>query len=169
MAFRRVLFRSGGYLISGVFETDAVIEPATSGGPLLDASGRVVGITSRLPGADGATGYAVPADTARDVVANIEQTGKVVRPYIGLRCTTAGNAVRVTAVHSGGPEDKDGIHVGDVIESIDGHPVASVAGLFGDVLHHAPGDAVDLGVLRDGTRGTVQVTLLERPATLSAG
>jgi len=159
----------GGYLIENVFETDAVIEPSTSGGPLLDDSGHVVGITSRIPGGDGATGYAVPADTAREVVGKIEQSGKVVRPYIGLRCAAAGGVVRVSAVSAGGPADKAGIHVGDVIESIDGRPVTTIAGLFGQVLRHNPGDAVDLRVLRDGTRGSVPVTLLERPATMSAG
>src|SRR5689334_13990832 len=159
----------GGYLIDNVFETDAVIEPSTSGGPLLDDSGHVVGITSRMPGGDGATGYAVPADTAREVVGKIEQSGKVVRPYIGLRCAEAGGVVHVSAVSAGGPADKAGIHVGDVIESIDGRPVATIAGLFGQVLRHDPGDAVDLRVLRDGARGTVPVTLLERPATMSSG
>jgi putative serine protease PepD len=159
----------GGYLINNVFETDAVIEPSTSGGPLLDDSGHVVGITSRMPGGDGATGYAVPADTAREVVGKIEQSGKVVRPYIGLRCAASAGVVRVAAVTSGGPADKAGIHVGDVIESIDGRPVATIAGLFGQVLRHDPGDAVDLRVLRDGARGTVPVTLLERPATMSSG
>jgi len=122
-----------------------------------------------MPGVDSATGYAVPADTARDVVDKIEQAGKVVRPYIGLRCSGGGGEVRVSAVHAGGPADKAGIHDGDVIESIDGHPVTSVAALFGDVLRHAPGDTVDLGVLRDGTQGTVHVTLLERPATMTSG
>jgi S1-C subfamily serine protease len=159
----------GGYLIDNVFETDAVIEPATSGGPLLDGDGRVVGITSRMPGEDGSTGFAVPANTARDVLGKIEDGGKVVRPYIGLRGAAAAGGVQVSGVYAGGPADKSGIHTGDVIEAIDGHPVTTLAGLFREVDRHVPGETVQLGVLRDGSRGDVDVTLLERPATISSG
>src|SRR6185503_189510 len=74
----------GGYLIDDVFATDAVIEPASSGGPLLAADGRVVGITSRV---EGSTGFAVPSNTARDVLAQIESGAKIIRPYIGLTGT----------------------------------------------------------------------------------
>jgi S1-C subfamily serine protease len=159
----------GGYLIRNVFETDAVIEPATSGGPLLDAGGRVVGVTARMPGADGGTGYAVPADTARDVVGAIERSGKVVRPYIGLRCSAVRAGVRVSAIYAGGPADQAGIQVGDIIQEIDGRPATSIAGFFGEVDRHSPGDSVDLGVLRGGNRLDVHVTLLERPATVPSG
>jgi putative serine protease PepD len=165
----RAVQAPGGYLIDDVFETDAVIEPATSGGPLLDADGRVVGVASRMPGEDSGVGFAVPADTARDVVAKIEETGKVTRPYIGLRGSATGAGVQVTGVYADGPADKAGIHVGDLIESIDGRPVTSLSGVFGDVEDHAPGDTVKLGVRRDGSRGDVSVTLLERPATISSG
>jgi putative serine protease PepD len=128
-----------------------------------------VGITSRMPGQDGATGVAVPANTVRDVVDKIEQSGKVVRPYVGLRCAETADGVQVTAVSTGGPADKAGIHTDDVIESIDGRRVHTVGGLFREIDRHAPGQAVELGVLRDGSRGDVEVTLLERPATMAAG
>jgi S1-C subfamily serine protease len=159
----------GGYLIDNVFETDAVIEPATSGGPLLDGAGRVIGITSRMPGEDDSTGFAVPANTAREVVGKLEESGKVVRPYIGLRGTATAGGVQVSGVYAGGPAEKAGIHAGDVIESIDGKPVTTLSGLFREVDGHGPGDSVELGVLRDGSRGDVTVTLLERPATMSSG
>jgi S1-C subfamily serine protease len=159
----------GGYVIQNVFETDAAIEPATSGGPLLNAEGRVVGIISRLPGADSATGFAIPSNTARDVVGKIEETGKVVRPFIGLRGTATSGGVQVSYVAPDGPAAQAGVHVGDVIESIDGRPVNTVGGLFGVVGGHTPGESVELGVLRDGSRGGVTVQLVERPATVTAG
>jgi serine protease Do len=160
----------GGYLIDGVFETDAVIEPASSGGPLIGADGRVVGVTFRLPGeGDSSSGYAVPANTARDVVGELEEAGKVVRPYIGLRGTAVGGGVQVTHVSAGGPAEQSGIQTGDVIEKIDGRPVTSLGELFGEIDDHSPGQSVELGVLRDGSRGDVQVRLLERPATMQAG
>jgi S1-C subfamily serine protease len=155
-----------GYVISGVFATDAVIEPASSGGPLLGSDGRVVGITSRM---DGTTAFAVPANTVRSVVQEIESAGKVIRPYIGLRGIAAHGGVHVTNVHPTGPAERAGIQVGDLIESIDDKPAASYPDLLAEVARHAPGDAVTLSVVRGGTRGDVTITLAERPATLPSG
>ena len=72
-------------------------------------------------------------------------------------------------MYAGGPADEAGIHEGDVVESIDGRPVATLGELFGTVDEHSPGESVELGVLRDGSRGGVTVQLLERPATAPSG
>ena len=153
-------------MISPVFATDAVIEPASSGGPLMGDDGRVVGITSRM---DGTSAFAVPANTVRSVVQELETTGKVVRPYIGLRGSATAAGVRVTAVHPDGPADHAGIQDGDVIESIDDKPAGSYPALLTEVASKAPGDSVKVSVVRNGTRGEVTITLAERPATLSSG
>jgi len=156
----------GGYLIDGVFATDAVIEPASSGGPLLAADGRVVGVTSRV---EGATGFAVPSNTAREVVTRIENGARIIRPYIGLNGTETSSGLQVTEVHPDGPADRAGVQVDDLIEAIDGHPVKTLADLLADVDRRAPGDTVTLTILRNGSRGPVPVRLAERPATLAAG
>jgi S1-C subfamily serine protease len=156
----------GGYVISGVFATDAVIQPASSGGPLMGGDGRVVGVTSRM---DGANAFAVPANTARAVVGEIERRGKVIRPYIGLRGTSAAGGVQVTEVQADGPAARAGIQPGDVIESIGGKDVTSFPGLLVEVDRHAVGDSVQLAVERNGSRGDVNVTLDQRPATLASG
>jgi S1-C subfamily serine protease len=156
----------GGYVISGVFATDAVIEPASSGGPLIGGDGRVVGITSRM---DGANAFAVPANTARAVVSEIERSGKVIRPYIGLRGTSGDGGVQVTEVQADGPAGRAGIQAGDVIEAIDGKALTSYSELLVEVDRHAVGDTVRLSVLRNGSRGDVEVTLDQRPATLASG
>jgi S1-C subfamily serine protease len=156
----------GGYMIDGVFATDAVIQPASSGGPLLGADGRVVGVTSRM---DGTSAFAVPVNTARSVVGQLEQTGRVVRSYIGMRGTTTPDGVEVTAVHPDGPADNAGIQVGDLIEKVDGEPAKSFAALMLDVDSHSPGDTMHLSVLRSEARGDVTVTLDQRPATMPAG
>ena len=155
-----------GYVISGVFATDAVIEPASSGGPLMGPDGRVVGITSRM---DGTNAFAVPANTVRSVVQEIESAGKVIRPYIGLKGTATAGGVRVTSVHPDGPADRAGIQDGDLIESIDDKPATSYPDLLVEVASKAPGDTVKLSVLRNGARGDVTITLAERPATLPSG
>ena len=156
----------GGYLIDGVFATDAVIEPASSGGPLVASDGSVVGITSRVAGS---TGFAVPSNTAREVLTQIEHGSKVVRAYIGLNGTATADGLQVIDVYPDGPADRADVEVGDVVETIDGRPVRSLTDLLSEVDRHQPGDTVTLSIMRNGTRGPVTVQLAQRPATLAAG
>jgi serine protease Do len=157
---------TGGYVIDGLFETDAVIEPATSGGPLIGTDGRVIGITARL---EGDTGFAVPANVARDVLAQLEEHHKVIRPYIGIRGRATSSGVELLHVHPGGPAEQAGLHTGDVVQAIDGVEVRTLGGLFVEVDRRAVGDSVELRVLRDGGTTDVAVRLEERPATVPAG
>lgn len=156
----------GGYVIDGLVETDAVIEPASSGGPLLGADGRVIGVTARL---EADTGFAIPANVARDVFAQLEEHHKVIRPYIGLRGRPADGGVEIVDVHAGGPADVAGLQTGDVVRTVDGVDVRTFAGLLGEVDHHSVGDSIELEVVRDGTTVEATVRLEERPATVPAG
>ena len=156
----------GGYVIDGLLETDAVIEPATSGGPLLGSDGRVVGITTRL-GDD--TGFAVPATVARGVLAQLEDSHKVIRPWLGIRGRAAPGGVALTDVNAGSPADRAALRAGDVVQSIDGVEVRTLAGLLGEVDRHEVGDAVELQVQRAGGPTEITVQLEERPATVPAG
>jgi S1-C subfamily serine protease len=156
----------GGYVIDGLLETDAVIEPATSGGPLLGADGRVVGITSRL-GED--TGYAVPAAVARGVLSELEDRHKVIRPWLGIRGRAAPEGVALIDVHAGGPADDAALQAGDVVRSVDGVAVTTLAGLLEQVDQRSVGDTVTLDVLRSGAPMEINVRLEERPATVPAG
>jgi S1-C subfamily serine protease len=156
----------GGYVIGGLLETDAVIEPATSGGPLMGADGRVVGITSRL-GED--TSYAVPADVARDVLTELEERHKVIRPWLGVRGREAPGGLAVIDANPGGPAERAGLRAGDVVQSIDGVEVRTFAELLDHVDGRAVGDTVELHVLRAGAPLDISIRLEERPATLPAG
>ena len=156
----------GGFVIDGLLATDAVIEPATSGGPLLGADGRVVGITSRL-GDD--SSFAVPANVARDVLAQLEENHKVIRPWLGVRGRAAPGGVELVDVTAGGPADQAALQTGDVVESIDGVEMRTLADLLGEVGRRSVGDSVELTVVRSGSRGDVTVRLEERPATVPAG
>jgi S1-C subfamily serine protease len=156
----------GGYVIDGLFATDAVIEPASSGGPLVGADGRVIGITARL---EADTGFAVPANTAREVLAELEEHHKVIRPYIGLRGRATGAGVELVALHAGGPADVAGLQTGDVVQAIDGVDVRTLGGLLAEVERRSVGDTVELRVLREGAPTEVKVRLEERPATVPAG
>jgi S1-C subfamily serine protease len=156
----------GGYVIDGVFETDAVIEPATSGGPLLGADGRVIGVMSRLPDDDRAPTFAVPSNTARQVLAELEENHKVIRPYLGLRGDGGGGGVVIAGVYPGSPAEAAGLRVDDVVEAVDGREVRTAIELQEQVAGRRPGEVVRLRVLRDGSSGDVEVRLAERPATL---
>jgi S1-C subfamily serine protease len=156
----------GGYVIDGLLETDAVIAPATSGGPLLGADGRVVGITSRLTDD---TAYAVPAGVARSVLAQLEDGHKVIRPWLGIRGQAAPDGVALVDVNAGGPADRAALQAGDVVQSIDGVEVRTLAGLLGEVDGRSVGDTIELLVLRGGAPMEFRVRLEERPATVPAG
>jgi S1-C subfamily serine protease len=173
-----------GQVLRDVIATDAVIEPATSGAPLLGADGRVMGIASAIGALETGAGYAVPANTAKEVLAELRESHRLVRPYLGIRGRTLDSAsaaaeggvsagVRLIDAYPGGPAAQAGLRGaeagGDVIEAIDGEPVSSLAELLGRIDAHRPGDTVTLTVLRDGARGEVAVTLAERPASVPAG
>ncbi|MGH2946650.1 MAG: S1C family serine protease [Solirubrobacteraceae bacterium] len=173
----------GGYVLEGVIRTDAVIGPGTSGGPLIGADGRVIGITSSIGGSESPVGFAVPSNTAKTVFAQFEENHKVIRPWLGIRGRTIDPArpapdgdgragVLVQSVYPGGPAALAGLRGedggSDVIEAIDGRPVHTLKALLDAVERHQPGDTVQLRVLRDGSRSELEVRLAERPATLPA-
>jgi S1-C subfamily serine protease len=170
---------SSGMVVQDVIETTAVIAPATSGGPLMGEDGRVIGISSGGRAEGGGLGVAVPSNDAKVVLAQLQERHKVIRPYLGLRGRTAsaaddGEGVLVTGVYPGSPAEQAGLQGtdtggGDVVEAIDGEPVASLHELLGEVAERQPGDSVTLRIRRDGSRGEVSVTLAERPATVPAG
>jgi S1-C subfamily serine protease len=175
----------GGIALRDVIRTDAVIEPATSGGPLVGADGRVIGISSGIAAREAGVGYAVSANTAKDVLSQLKESHRLIRPYLGIRGHTIDSAkagaeggasagVVVDAVYPGGPAAAAGLQGadtggGDVIEAIEGRPVSSLTDLMAQVDTRHPGETVRLTVFRDGTRGDVSVTLTERPATLPSG
>jgi S1-C subfamily serine protease len=174
----------GGLVLDGIIRTDAVIEPGTSGGPLIAADGRVIGVTSQIQGSEPSVGFAVPANTAKDVLAQLEESHKLIRPYLGVRGRSIDAAqpapdgdgtsgVLVLDVYDGSPAQQAGLRGeeagSDVIEAVDGRPVRTLDEMLDEIERKEPGDEIELGVLRDGSRSTVEVRLAERPATLPAG
>jgi S1-C subfamily serine protease len=173
-----------GVVLRDVIATDAVIEPATAGAPLVGADGRVIGIGSAIGALETGAGYAVPANTARDVLSELRESHRLIRPYLGIRGRTIDSAraaadggaaagVQLVDVYPGGPAAQVGLRGaesgGDVIEAIDGRPVTSLPELLAQVDAHRPGDTVTLTMLRDGSRQEIAVTLAERPTSLPAG
>ena len=157
-----------GFQIDSVIQTDAPINPGNSGGPLLDASGRVIGVNSQIASQSGGSvgiGFAVPSNTVRDVIPRLERGETIKRAYMGV--STSGDSGRSTiaAVSAGGPAAAAGLRVGDVIVSVDGKKVADPDDVAAAIQDRHPGESVKVEVQRGGSSQTLDVTLAERPAT----
>lgn len=200
-ALQREVRSPNNYTIDHVIQTDAPINSGNSGGPLIDAQGRVIGVNSQIETASGGggnvgIGFAVPANTIKDVVAQLLVNGRVDRAFLGVRlqdvsADVAGvlrlpseKGVLVAAVQPGSPAAKAGVEGGttqvvvagesyqlggDMIVAVNGKPVASVDALREAIAAHKPGDTVSLTVVHsDGTKGTIEVELGRVPDTPSS-
>src|SRR3954452_4659399 len=157
-----------GFQIDSVIQTDAPINPGNSGGPLLDASGRVIGVNSQIASQSGGSvgiGFAVPSNTVRDVIGRLERGETIKRAYLGISTSGDSGKVTVAAVSSGGPASGAGVQVGDVIVSVGGKKVAQPDDVAAAIQDRHPGESVKLEVERGGSAQSLDVTLAERPAT----
>jgi S1-C subfamily serine protease len=170
-ALQRRLTAPSGFTIDDVIQTDAALNPGNSGGPLLDASGRVIGINSQIAtnGAGGnvGIGFAVPVNTAKNVIPQLEQTGRVERAYLGIQGATAPDGVIVESVHDSSPAASAGVHVGDTLERLGDRPVRSMDDVNNIVAEYQPGDVLELEVRTGGITRGLKATLVDRPATLA--
>jgi S1-C subfamily serine protease len=195
-ALQRQIQAPNGFSIDNVIQTDAAINPGNSGGPLINGNGEVIGINSQIEtggGNDGnvGIGFAIPINTAKEVIHELETTGSVKRAYLGIsgipilpELAKAVNlpvqeGVLIESVEEGGPSEKAGLEAGNTQATIDGAEIV----LGGDIIVGAegkkisnmeqiielvnskkPGDEVTLEYLRDGKEKTATVTLGTRPA-----
>jgi serine protease Do len=168
-------------------QTDAAINPGNSGGALVNVRGQVIGInTAIIPGSAGpggqgsfiGIGFAIPSNTAKHVMEDLIRTGKVSRGYLGIQIKSLDEGLAkqfkvpdiagalVDDVTPGGPADKAGIKIGDVVRKLNGQTVETHEQLTAMVTNINPGTEVKLDILRDGQPMTIRVTLGERPANL---
>jgi S1-C subfamily serine protease len=194
-AIQRQIQAPNGFSISHVIQTDAAINPGNSGGPLIDSSGSVIGINSQIQTGGGGNGnvgigFAVPINTAREVVQQIEEHGEVKHAYLGISGgsltpdlakalkLSVEEGVLVNEVVKGGPADQAGVKEGDtsatieganyrlggdIITEVDGKRVTDMEEVINAVNSASPGDEMELTVDRDGETKTVTVTLGVRP------
>jgi serine protease Do len=155
-------------------QTDAAINPGNSGGPLVDLSGRVVGINTAIASGGGGNvgvGFAIPIGMASQVMRQLLDHGKVVRGYVGLYISDVTGAlagafdysgrdgVLVQDVSDGGPAAHAGLEAGDIIMERDGKPLANAAEFRNAIAATAPGTEVELKLWRDGKELTKRVKL----------
>jgi S1-C subfamily serine protease len=202
-AKQRQLRAPNGWAIDNVIQTDASINPGNSGGPLIDGAGRVVGINSQIAtGGSGSTGsvgigFAVPIDTVRRILPDLEKTGRANISYLGVTSidvppadslpdelsVPATEGAWVQEVAAGSTAPKAGIRGGkvtltssdgpirfggDVITKIDDTVVKAVGDVGAAISKHKPGEKVTVELLRGKDRKTVTVTLERRPDDASS-
>jgi len=144
-------------------QTDAAINPGSSGGPLFDITGRVVGVNTAIDARGESIGFAMPVELVRSAMKTLLKGEEVVPGWPGLRLEEErAGTLRVAAVYPGGPAEKAGVRVGDLLQSVDGSPCRGRAGwseAFGGAF---PGDRRSLGLLRGKTEVVAALDLSSR-------
>jgi S1-C subfamily serine protease len=172
-ALGRTIQAPNNYSIDNVIQTDAAINPGNSGGPLLDDSAHVVGVNAQIATAGGVSGnvgvgFAIPSNTARQVVPELKKGQSIARAYLGLSSQSVSSGfgsggAQVGDVTSGGPADQAGVQPGDVITKIDGRTVHNPDDVSAAVTSHKPGDIVAVTIVRQGSVTILHAKLGTRP------
>jgi serine protease Do len=153
------------------FQTDAAINPGSSGGPLFNTAGQVIGINTAVATHGEGIGFSIPIDDVTDVLPELERAGHVTRGRLGISFQEM-NAKIAKALHlpSGGgaivselepksPADGAGIQPGDVITAIDGAPLGRAIELARRLGKHKPGDTIHLSLVHHGKAKTLEIRL----------
>jgi len=156
--------------LTGLIQTDASISSGNSGGPLVNAAGQVVGINTAVAASNGRTsaeniGFAIAIDEALPVIERLRGNGgggETRTAVLGVRISDPTDGSRgavVASVDAESAADRAGIEEGDLIVAVDGTAVDGAAALTAAVRAHAPGDEVEIRLVRDGDERTVTVRL----------
>ncbi len=169
-ALGREIQSLAGIAIRDVIQTDAAINPGNSGGPLLDSSGRLIGVNTAIyspSGASAGIGFSIPVDAVRWVIPDLIAYGKIKRPTVGIEPAPGSwmkelrlEGVLVLSVTPNGAAEQAGIRpttqdrygdilLGDIIVGFEGEPIRSLDDLFLTLEKYEPGDEVILRVLRE--------------------
>jgi S1-C subfamily serine protease len=167
--------------IRGVIQTDAAINPGNSGGPLLDSSGRLIGMNTAIyspSGASAGIGFAIPVDEVNRIVPKLIRDGRIERPTLGIsaapdeqnRALRLDPGVALVEVEPGGPAEKAGLEpfrrprgggivIGDHVTAVDGVKVSNLDEVLHELERHQPGEKVRLTVKRAEVQREVTATL----------
>lgn len=163
-ALGRTLRGAGGRLMEGIIQTDAALNPGSSGGALVGTHGRVVGVnTAIIAGAQGIC-FAIPINTANWVVPQLLREGRIVRGYLGISGQSVAlqpglarqlnladpRGVGIVGVAPDSPAETAGLRVGDILLELNGQPVPSIDALHKLLVRELIGREVEVRLLRDG-------------------
>jgi S1-C subfamily serine protease len=174
-ALDRTIETQGDVYLDGLIQTDAAISSGNSGGPLVNAAGEVVGINTAVARGDFQTaasniGFAISVKEVIPVIDALRQHSEGSVPedgYLGVTLTDrndGGQGAIVDSVESGTPAADAGVLPGDVVVEVDGSPINGMTGLVAAIRDRAPGDQVEIVVIRDGDPVTLSAVLTVREA-----
>ena len=164
--------------IENFIQTDAAINQGNSGGPLVDISGKVIGVNTAILSTSGGSvglGFAIPSNLASVVKDSIIATGKFERPYVGLYLENldsqkikalnikSGNGVYIAQVVQGSPAEAAGLRPQDVVIAVNGKAVNSAGAFIGELAAKKAGETVELRIIRNAQTMNVTVTLAQSP------
>jgi len=170
-------------LLDDVIQTDAAINPGNSGGPLLNLSGKVIGVNVAQAQGSENIGFAIPSNIVANIVSSVKEHGRIVRPSIGVRYLSINKfiqsqnalptnygvlVIRGTepseiAVVPDSPADKAGIIENDIVLEVDGKRLDEKNTLASVIRKQKVGDSLTLTILRNGLEKKVKVELVEAP------
>jgi serine protease Do len=166
------LIQEDPYMIPGAIQTDAAINPGNSGGPLVNTYGEVVGITTQvIRGTAEGIGFAISIDTAKPVIQELIDKGRVDRGYLGASLVNitpsiaeqfslaVDSGVGIGSVQSGSPADRAGLKAGDVIVKAAGEDIANSGDLLRVLAEHRAGETVTIQYYRGTSLQEANVTL----------
>jgi S1-C subfamily serine protease len=184
-------------IVRDMIQTDASINPGNSGGPLLDSQGRMIGINTRIYSPSGGSvgiGFAVPVNTAKRVVAELMEHGRVRRGWIDASVVQifpalvqyaklpVSDGLLVSRTKRNGLAEKAGLRQGsepvrygssviylggDILTNVDGMKVATLADLYSALEDNRPGEQIEIGLVRNGKEIELKVTLADREEVLN--
>jgi putative serine protease PepD len=166
-ALHREMTAPNNFTIADSIQTDAAINHGNSGGPLLDLSGKVIGVNAQIEsdsGGNDGVGFAIPSNTVRSIATQLIGSGSVEHAYLGVGIAAAADGVRLTEVRPGTPAARAGLQAGDVVTAIGGQRVRDASALSTAIDAKKPGDRVTLTYLRNSQTRTATITLAERPS-----
>lgn len=169
-------------VLEELIQTDTAINPGNSGGPLVNLDGQVIGINTAINQQAQSIGFAIPINQAKEVINSVEQYGKIIRPYLGVRyimindkiaksnnleinhgaLIVRGQQADALAVVPGSPADKAGLVENDIILEIGGQTLDDEHSLVNAIAKYKVGDEIELKIWHKGETKTVKVKLEER-------
>lgn len=167
--------------LENIIQTDASINSGNSGGPLLDIAGNVIGVNVAKVQDGENIGFAIPIDAVKPILDSVLRTGKIVRPYIGVRYIDVNPALakarglgrdygaliegttQSNAIVPGSPADRAGLKAGDIILEINGIRITETDNLRSVIVRFNINDTVTAKIFSEGQERDVQITLAEAP------
>jgi serine protease Do len=170
----RTGFGTGTY--EDFIQTDASINPGNSGGPLVNIDGEVVGINAMIIQPGQGIGFAIPINLAKNIMMDLIKHREVIRPWVGIGLQDLTQDLMeqfnlkekegalISQVYEGGPAEKAGLKVGDVIVNIDGEKVENSQDVVRQVLKKQVGQKIEFDVLREGKETKVPIITAKMPS-----